>query len=230
MTVSTILSPVAETGAPRHPLRDATEPTPAHPHSACNGISTVSTARVPLSEPSASASTSLCRRSPTAASAFNRRRLPLHAVSGPRLPWLTYQSVIFGSRENVSVAESCPYSVRRVLTVSVRRAVSPAGIRDFPGRAVTSRTRARAKDGPGIRAVARHGSAQGLGFRRDSGRIHLRRFRDCFFHLASRWRAPVNSSRRATGPAILSRQSSKPASCASSRVTVSSAMPLSITR
>jgi hypothetical protein len=162
------------------------------------------------------------------------------------LAWLSYCPAIVGSedlRKTSGVAESCPYSVRRVLTVSVRRAMSPAGSEVSLGRAVTSRTRTRAKERPDEEETGqgRPGNQSGgASWKRARARvsqrfrrIHFSSFPRLFlFHRTPPGSAPrvSSSSRRATGPAILSRQSSKPASCASSRVTTSSAMPLSITR
>ena len=136
-------------------------------------------------------------------------------------------------RSKSGVPESCPYSVRRTLTVSGRRAVSSAGKSriSLDGRWPQGR-------GRGPRMAQKSERWRCTDARRDSGFAAISA--GCIFvvsrlffllsHTPLRRPPPSSSSRSATGPAILSRQSSNPASCARPRVTGSSAMPLSITR
>jgi hypothetical protein len=123
-------------------------------------IYTVSTARVPLS-----VARHACRSLPTRSSVLSRRALTLRTVSGNSVSWITWRSV--ASECKVRRPRELPLLGPTHLTVSGRRALFAAGFQ-FPGRAVTSRTRARATEGPGIEAVALQGRAQGLGFRIDS--------------------------------------------------------------
>ena len=154
-----------------------------------------------------------CRSPLTAVWERSRRLVSREAVSSGSSQRLAFPKLAFGSvRQRSASPRSCPYSVRRLLTVSGRRTASPTDP-GFPWMDVASRKR---DDGP---RMARKSERGGSSFPRL-----------LFLHQRLRSALASSNSRKAIGPAILSRQSSKPASRARPRVTASSAIPLSITR